>query len=206
MKHSRFSCFLARSARYGKTFEVGSAMQLALVTRADTSPELGHYELEASSYEFVFEGKTHRTTVPLSAVLKDGRRCSWDVAQERYSAKGVFALQVRQERARLEGAEYVLFKSDILGSSYAEVKNRKTAQAYLYQARDFDTDELETACLMELVHGSRTLQELSTRLGRPLVTTAVAALRLWMKSKVLLPLTTELLQPSWLVRRSDGHA
>lgn len=203
MKRTGFSVFLVRSARYGKTLNVSHAAHMALVTRADTSPELGHYDLGTPAYEFMFKGKSHLTKVPLSGLRKDGRRVFWDVAQHRYSAKGEFALSVRRERALLEGAEYIIFEGDVLGDDYVEAKNRKTAQAYLFQARDRETHEEEASCLMELLHGVRTLQALTERLGVPLTVITVAVIRLWMKGRVVVPMTTELLQPSWPVRRSD---
>lgn len=206
MKRTGFSVFLVRSARYGKTLVVSNAAHLALVTRADTSPELGHYDLGTPTYEFSFEGKSVSTTVPLAGMRKDGRRVYWDVAQERYSKKGALALSVRQERAELEGADYVLFESNVLGATYAEVKNRNSMQSYLYRARDRETHDEETACLMALAQRPLLLAGLCEQLALSLEVATVSVLRLWLKGRVVLPLSTQLLQPSWEVRRSDGTA
>lgn len=206
MKRPGFSVFHVRSARYGRTLVVSNAAHMALVTRADTSPELGHYDLGTPTYQFAFGGKDLTTTVPLSGLRKDGRRVFWDVAQERYSPEGAFALDIRQKRAALEGADYVLFDSDVLGSTFAEVKNRSTMQSHLFQARDRETHDEETACLMALLQEPLSLSSLSERLELPLEVVTVSILRLWLKGRVVVPMRTQLLQPSWVVRRSDALA
>lgn len=206
MKPSKFGVFLTRSARYGKTFQVHNAAHKALVTRADTTPEMGHYELGTTTYEFMFRGKASSKTIPLTGTLKDGRTCFWDVSPSWPSEKASFAQEVARERAELTGGDYVLFEGQVLGSTYEEVKNRQTAQCYLFQARDFETHELETAILLALVRGPGTIQELAQASGHSVVVTTVAVLRLWLKCRVEVPLTTQLLQPGWNVRRRDDPA
>ncbi|MGJ0223566.1 hypothetical protein ACQUZK_09215, partial [Streptococcus pyogenes] len=151
------------------------------------------------------EGEQRVTRVPLSGRRKDGRLVFWDVAQERYSTISARALAVRRQHAELLGAEYVMFDS-ALGGSFAEVKNRKSAQLMLFQAHGLDTEEIETKALLELQQGSKSIRELAATIGVAESVMTVASLRLWLKGRAQVPMVTQLLQPSWRVSRSTGYA
>jgi hypothetical protein len=56
---------------------------------------------------------------------------------------------------------------------------------------------------MALVPGALTVAQLAKKLLRTETQTMVIALRLWLRKRVVLPLTTDYLQPSWTVRRAD---
>jgi hypothetical protein len=205
MKRTGFSVFHVRSALYGTTFVVNKAAHMDLIARADTSPELSAYELGAPTFEYVFEGKPRRTPVPLSGRRKDGKLVFWDVAQDRYSRESARALEVRRQHAQLQGAEYVLF-DNVLGDNFAEAKNRKSAQLMLFQAFGMNTEDIETAALVEVQAGPRAIRDLASSIGVAVSVMTVASLRLWLKGRAQLPMNTELLHPSWLVSRSTGYA
>lgn len=205
MKRTGFSVFHVRSARYGTTFVVNKAAHMDLIARADTSPELSSYELGRPRFDYVFDGEPRTTSVPLSGLRKDGKLVFWDVAQDRYSKESAHALEVRRQHAQLQGAEYVLFDK-VLGDNFAEVKNRKSAQLMLFQAFGLSTEDIETSVLLEVQAGPRAIRELASSIGVAVSVMTVASLRLWLKGRAQLPMTTELLQPSWLVSRSTGYA
>lgn len=205
MKRTGFSVFHVRSARYGTTFVVNKAAHMDFIARADTSPELLSYEVGKPKFDYSFEGEARTTAVPLSGRRKDGKQVFWDVRQERFSKEAAHALGVRRKHAELCGAEYVLF-DNVLGDSFAEVKNRKSAQLMLFQAFKLDTEQVETSTLLELQAGPKAVGELADAIHVPVSVMTVAALRLWLKGRAQLPFTTQLLQPSWLVSRSAAYA
>jgi hypothetical protein len=205
MTYPGFNVLLVRSALYGTTFELNHVTQKLLVTWGDTTPGLKEYALKSPVLNYVEEGEAKQTAVPLSCVMSDGKSCWWDLHGSKPSASALLAKEVRQEHARRVGAQYVPFDEGAFTKNYAELKNRQSAQSYLYMARDCSTKQLQTDCMMALLQGPATLEALAKRLKASITKVTVATLRLWLDEHVCLPMTTELLRPAWVVERSHGH-
>ncbi len=197
-----YSLYLVRSAKYGTTLKLGDALQKLLVTWADTTPGVTGYSVATPAFEFTVGNKTKTATVPLVVGI-EGHAQYWDITQHGSAGKPSATNEVIRAHAELGACGYELFDSERFNPNLIETKNRQSAQNLLYLAHAWDTNELETECLMALVPGALTVAQLAKKLLRTETQTMVIALRLWLRKRVVLPLTTDYLQPSWTVRRAD---
>ena len=197
-----YSLYLVRSAKYGTTFKMGTASQKLLVTWADTTPGVTGYYAAAQAFEFTDGNKTKTATVPL-VIDVNGQAQYWDITQFGSAGKPSTRNEVIRAHAALDACGYELFDTDRFNRNIVENKNRQSAQNLLYLAHNWDTSELETESLMALVPGALTVAQLAKKIVRTETQTMVIALRLWLRNRVVLPLTTDYLQPAWMVRRAD---
>jgi hypothetical protein len=202
MIRSGFSLLLVRSAKYGTTLRLTNALQKLLVAWADTTPGVTGYSVATHAFEFAVGNKTKTATVPL-VIDVDGRQQYWDTTPHGSAGKPSTTNEVIRAHAELGACGYELFDTDRFNQNIIEKKNRQSAQNLLYLAHDWDTVELETECLMALVAGALTVAQLAKKLVRTETQMMVIALRLWLRKRVVLPLATDYLQPSWTVRRAE---
>ena len=199
-----FSVYLVRSARYGTTLQLSSLMHKLLLTWADTSPDVADYTVNSPTFDFVDRGKARQTSVPICVKTRSGRTRFLDMSTYGLASAPSLSRQVKQAHAEQSGADYEVFDRDRFNQNYVEKKNRQSAQNLLYMAHGLNTSELQANCLMALGRaGARTVQDLAAAIETSPTKMLVVALRLWLENKVSLPLTTQLMQPSWTVERIE---
>lgn len=199
-----YSLYLARSALYGTTFEVTKQTYKQLITWADTTPGVTGYAIDEKSFEYFDGDEPKRATLPLTVAFA-GRNDFWDTTEFGSLGNPSQANRVLRAQAELGGHRYELFTHARFAENTIEQKNRQSAQLDLFKAHDLDTTELECKCLMALTTGALSVSQLATKLAVSEIKMMVVALRLWLGQRVVLPMTTEYLQASWMVRRVE-HA
>ena len=199
-----YSLYLVRSALYGTTFEVTKQIYKQLITWADTTPGVTGYAIDEKSFDY-FDGDVPKlATLPLTVAI-DGRNDFWDTTEFGSLDNPSQSNLVLRAQAELGGHRYELFTQSRFAENTIERKNRQSAQLDLFKAHNLDTTKLECECLMALTTGALTVSQLATKFAVSEIKMMVVALRLWLRQRVALPMTTEYLQASWIVRRVE-HA
>ena len=127
----------------------------------------------------------------------------WDTTWSMNGADDCLARRMKQAHAEDAGATYRLFDRGVFESNRIETKNRKSAQRYLYAGNGVATEAAECQSLMALVDGPQPISKLGLILGKSDAFASLVVLRLWLIGRVVLPMTSSLMQPNWVVARRD---
>jgi hypothetical protein len=148
-------------------------------------------------------GRAATASVPLTVELHSGATAYWDAGEDRCGEPSGVA--VKREHARLEGREYRFFGTSFREDNAVELQNRRGAYFLLLNAtRGFDLQPLEAELLIELGNRERSFAEMSNALGWNSARVRAAALNLWRRGRVHLPMSESLLTDEWQVR-SAAH-
>ena len=150
-----------------------------------------------------------RTTAVVAAVsmtvqLRDGRAGYWEAVQADHVDEPD-ALRVMREHAALQGCDFFVLSPARINANLVEHKNRLSVFYLQLSAAQFDSAELESQLLMALSEGAASVKELTGRVAHSAGKVRVAAVRLWKRRLVNLPMSTQLLSDDWAVTRC-GHA
>lgn len=173
-----------------------------LLPWATTEPDLKRVEITGPTWQYEFDGKSRQTTVPMTVYDWQGKKGYWDMVDSR--VKAPLSVAVKRSRAAEEGTSYRLFDTLFIEANLVEHRNRSSAFYLLNNARDWDSVVVETDILMAVVDGPKTVAALSAVAGHSTHRVKVAAIRLWKRSLVGLPIKTHLLGDRWLVS-GGGH-
>jgi len=192
MKREHYSLHFVFSLQLGCRVCVGSALESWLVSWADTDRLVESYELGGPEFEYEHRGKKQSTKVPL--VVHDERNQSgyWDTLDDR----GAFSTKphdVKRSHAELRGQQYRLFTSSFFEENVVERKNRLQAHRWLHAAHGTDLRQVEAGIRLSTARSAKTFLQLSDEMRCSVVTVQVAALRLWKRGRVQLPLHQHLL-------------
>ena len=204
MSRDSYSVYHVLSARLEKQIVVTDLLHDMLICWADTDPSIATYTVGGPRLRFFDrKGKERVAQVPLVTTSREGQVEHWDTTWSTNGAGECLASQMKQAHAQDVGATYRLFGRSVFESNRIETKNRKSAQRYLYAGNGVATEAAECQSLLALVDGPQPISRLSLILGRSDAFASLVVLRLWLKGRVVLPMTSSLMQPNWVVARRD---
>ena len=199
-----YSVHFARSTRLGRHVSLPDSLAQKVLVWADTDPRVLSYSLGGPTWTYQNSKGQADSTSPFITVRMAGNASSyWDFRWSRTSSATSKSCAAKAAHSAAEGFGYKVFAPGDFHVNLVEHDNRVIAQKLLYDGLGVDTAALEAKVLMELT-SPRTVLELGARLSLSHTRTTFIVLRLWLRGLAHLPMTTERIQPLWLVRRS-GH-
>ena len=203
MSRSSYSVYHVLSARLARQVVVTDLLHDLLICWADTDPRVASYVVGGPRLQFADStGNPREVQIPLLTTLTTGQVEHWDTTWSRSAVDDSLANRIKRTHADETGATYRLFDRGAFESNRIETKNRKSAQRVLYAGHGVATEEAECRVLMALVQGPQAISTLSATLGRSDTFASLVTLRLWLKGRVSLPMTSSLMHMGWEVTRS----
>lgn len=162
----------------------------------------GFVEAVTGGPEWVFhrDGQEVTTKPGLTLTFADGHTSYWSALERRFTGELPDWVRVQQFHADRLGASIWLLTDDFIQSNAVEFTNRTDSFYFLAHARGWDSAEVECDLLMAVHRNPLTLEQLEAKLKRPHCQVKAAALRLWRRRLVELPMTTEPMSERWLVK------
>ena len=169
-------------------------------------PSVMSCQWDGPSWRYERKGREAVAKIPLTVTLRTGEVEYRDFHDEQYA--GQQAIAVKREHSRLDGVPYRLYDRDFYEANLVEVTNRRTGYFLLLNATNgFDLNAIEVKVLVALGRGDMRIGALSRAIDQSTIRVRAAALNLWRKGKVDLPMSESLLNDEWMVRRlSDVNA
>lgn len=152
--------------------------------------------------EWLFQrnGEEARTKPRLTLTLSDGSTAYWSAMDGHYAGELPDWAKVQQFHAERLGASSWVLTDEFIQHSRIEFTNRTDAYYFLAHARGWDSSDVERDILMAVHRSPRTLAQLADQLHRPVCHVQAAALRLWRRRLVDLPMTSVRMNDQWLVQ------
>jgi hypothetical protein len=152
------------------------------------------------------KGREAVAQIPLTVTLRTGEIEYRDFHDERYGGEQAFA--VKCEHSRLDGVPYRVYNRAFYESNLVEATNRRAGYFLLLNATTgFDLAPIEVSVLVALGQSDLTIAAIAAAIEQSTIRVRAAALSLWRKGKVDLPVQKSLLSDAWTVRRrSDVDA
>jgi hypothetical protein len=170
-------------------------------------PDVAVCAWEGPQYRYTrTSGRTGVAKIPVTATLRTGEIEYRDFLDERLGIPE--SLEIKREHCRLEGLNYRLYDYAFYEENLTEATNRKHAYFLLLNAtRNFDLAAVEAQVLTALGRDALNLSEIGRITGQSTLRVRAAALNLWRKGRVVLPMADSLMTDSWTATRlSDaGH-
>jgi hypothetical protein len=205
MSRNSYSVYQVLSARLAMQIVVKDLLHAMLICWADTDPKISTYAVGGPRLRFFDQkGNEREVQIPLVTTSSAGQVEHWDTTWSTNPNDDSLARRMKRTNAQEVGATYRLFDRTVFESNRIETKNRKSAQLYLYAGNGVATEAAECRAMMALVDGPQPISKLGSTLGKSDTFASLVALRLWLKGRVVLPMASSLMQPSWVVGRS-GH-
>lgn len=184
------------SAQYRLTH---SRMAARLVELAGMAQDVIDISPGGPEWRFHRDGQEVITKPGLTLTLADGGVAYWSALEHRFSGDLPDWAKVQQFHAGRLGASSWVLTDAFIQDHAVEVANRTDAYYFLAHARGWDGADVEQDILMSVHRSPQTLVELGGKLRRPFSHVYAAALRLWKRSLVRLPMTTQPMNERWLV-------
>ena len=199
MRRGPYSVWTVRCVRLNKSVELPDRLHALLVNKLDTDPDIVSFSLGGPRYRYIVGGREKETEVTAVATTASGCTVHMDTTWSTSCVPTRPDELVKQAHAEQGGFTYQLFSRSVFDANHIELKNRLSTQTLLYQAREFNSEQLETLFLLRLAEGPTTLDSLMRGSAVTFAQACVGVLRLWLRRRARVPLTTQLLQPAWLV-------
>lgn len=163
-------------------------------------PTVERCDWTGPSWRYERKGREAVAQIPLTVTLRTGELEYRDFQDEVYGGEQAF--EVKREHTRLQGVPYRLYNRAFYESNIVEATNRRTGYFLLLNATaGFNLAEIEVDVLVAAGQGEQTISALAQTIGQSAIRVRAAALSLWRKGKVELPVTQSLLNDSWTVKR-----
>lgn len=151
-------------------------------------------------YERKKNGREAFAQVPQTVTLRTGELEYRDFHDECYG--GEQAIEVKREHSRLEGTAYRVYNRAFLEANALEAMNRRTAYFLLLNATaGFDLGPIEAQVLAAVGEGGdQSIEAVAAVTGQSAIRVRAAALNLWRKGRVDLPMRDSLIDDTWTVK------
>lgn len=204
MKRQFFSQHYMPSLSLQRPVLLPTEMRCHLIAWAESDRDVVRFDLGGPAFRFVKQGREQVAAVSMTVQLRDGRAGYWEAVQADHVDEPD-ALRVMREHAALQGCDFFVLSPARINANLVEHKNRLSVFYLQLSAAQFDSAELESQLLMALSEGAASVKELTGRVAHSAGKVRVAAVRLWKRRLVNLPMSTQLLSDDWAVTRC-GHA
>lgn len=163
-------------------------------------PTVERCDWTGPSWRYERKGREAVAQIPMTVTLRTGELEYRDFHDEVYGGEQAF--EIKREHTRLQGVPYRVYNRAFFEANIIEATNRRTGYFLLLNATaGFDLATIEVAVLVALGQGARTLSALAEKTGHNSIRVRAAALSLWRKGKVQLPMAETLLTDTWVVGR-----
>ena len=163
-------------------------------------PTVERCDWTGPSWRYERKGREAVAQIPMTVTLRTGELEYRDFHDEVYGGEQAF--EVKREHTRLQGVPYRVYNRAFYESNILEATNRRTGYFLLLNATSgFNLAELEVDVLVAAGQGSETIAALAQATGQSAIRVRAAALSLWRKGKVELPMAETLLADTWTVKR-----
>lgn len=181
--------------RHAHTWMTARLFELAWMSQ-------GCVEAVAGGPEWLFhrDGAEVSTKPGVTLTLSDGSTAYWSALEPRHAGELPDWAKVQRFHAERLGASSWMLTADFIQQNRIEVANRTDAFYFLAHARSWNSADVERDILMAVHVSPQTLSQLAGQLKRPLGHVQAAALRLWRRRLVDLPMATQPLNDQWSVR------
>lgn len=158
-------------------------------------------EVAVGGPEWVFQrdGKEVSTRPALTLSKADGRTAYWSALERHFTGDFPDWVKVQKYHAERHGASIWVLTDEYIQNNAVEFRNRTDAYHFLAHARGWNSSEVERDLLMAIHRTPRTIGDLEGVLKRPQAHVLAAALRLWRKRLLVLPMATRPMADDWLV-------
>jgi hypothetical protein len=193
-----FSQHFVPTLEAGQCFNMPTWMSARLIELAGMCPDVTKVEQGGPEWTFHRQGKVVVTKPRFTLSLSDGRSAYWSAAERPCDELPDWA-KVQQFHAKHEGSDSWVLTDAFVRNEAVEFTNRTRAYYMLVHAIGWDSADIECEILMALDAGPRPLNELAVLLARPFNHVYAAALRLWKRRLVELPMKSQLINENWVV-------
>jgi len=201
-----FSCYHVPSHLRGGYVDVPNLSMDKLVTWVHTTPLVSSFEMNSPVIDYRAEGKEARCVISMTVTFADDARSLWDISDGAEGKGDEFAHEAKVACAAAWGASLRFFTLQSFESNWTELKNRGAAQAILYDGRDVNSSSLQWKIRANLADHPLQISQLSSLTGQSYELVRLACLRMYLAGEVLIPLESQLLSSSWMVRRATRAA